>query len=244
MDKKEGRPIFGKALLVVFLFLLLNLGLLVAMFRSSTDAGFSGFAIKTNFYVIKDTISKNYFSMSPKLKIFLAIQWVILVLVLVFALMRDKHIKRVKESTIVLNVKKDLGKNKTELDVLYDVLKDKKDLNISTISKSFNISKDKAMEWCKILESGELATIDYPGFGEPYVRILDKEKSLLEDEKIENIKEVSTIKKEIEKSTTKKIEEKIIKLPEKKPINQEKISNKVKKKTIKNKKTIANKKKK
>ncbi|MFA5856020.1 MAG: hypothetical protein WC867_01580 [Candidatus Pacearchaeota archaeon] len=216
MDKKEDRPIFGKALLVVFLFLLLNLGLLVAMFRNSTNAGFSGFAIKTNFYVIKDTISQNYFSMSPKLKIFLAIQWAILVIVLVFALLRDKHIKRIKESTIVLNVKKDLGKNKTELDVLYDVLRDKKELNISTISKSFNITKDKAIEWCKILESGDLATIDYPGFGEPYVRILDKDKSLLEDKKIEALKEVSTIKKEIEKSSNKKVEDKIITIPEKK----------------------------
>ena len=64
---------------------------------------------------------------------------------------------------------KNTSKSKTDLDALYSELKDKKRIKISSISKAFGISKELALEWAKILESGDLASIEYPNMSEPII---------------------------------------------------------------------------
>lgn len=59
------------------------------------------------------------------------------------------------------------GKSKTDLDVLYDLLKEKGKLKLSSITSIFKIPESKAIEWTKILESGNLAEMNYPRIGEP-----------------------------------------------------------------------------
>ena len=62
--------------------------------------------------------------------------------------------------------------SKTDLDTLYNILKDKKQLRTSSIAKLFKVNKETALNWCKILESGNLAVLDYSS-GDPVVRVID-----------------------------------------------------------------------
>jgi hypothetical protein len=66
-------------------------------------------------------------------------------------------------------VLKDLhaGKTTTDLDNLYEILKQKKHLSVPMISKAFKVSEDIVLEWGKILEEGNLAKITYPRMSDP-----------------------------------------------------------------------------
>lgn len=55
----------------------------------------------------------------------------------------------------------------TDLDKLYSVLAERGKLSIPEIALIFNISKDQAEEWGKILKDQDLATLHYPTVGEP-----------------------------------------------------------------------------
>ncbi len=52
----------------------------------------------------------------------------------------------------------------TDLDVLYATLQKKKILTLPAIAEIFHIDKEKALEWSKILESHDLASIHYHVF--------------------------------------------------------------------------------
>jgi len=58
-------------------------------------------------------------------------------------------------------------KNKTDIDNLYELLQREKSIRLSEITNNFGISKEKAEEWCRILEEGGLAIVHYPPIGEP-----------------------------------------------------------------------------
>ena len=68
------------------------------------------------------------------------------------------------------------SKVKTDLDTLYLLLKNKKKLNIDSISKTFGVTNEKALEWAKILENSDLVKVEYPAFSSPEVKINEKEK--------------------------------------------------------------------
>jgi hypothetical protein len=196
MAKKEGKPIFLKAFSLVLAVLFLNLAGFVFM-SGGIAKGLTGFSIK-------DTVYKNYFGMSFGVKIYFIAQWSLLLIILFYAFFRDVRVKKLKTEVINFHINKNLDKNKTDLDTLYEILKEKKELTISSISKSFNVTKDIAMEWCKILETGELVSIDYPSFSEPVIRIVEKEVKNIIPEKDQMLKESLEIKKGIEKPYTKK----------------------------------------
>lgn len=170
---KEKELFFLRILLFSFLVLLINAGFFIYKYGDLQSDGLTGFSVST--------IEKTVFSVGnmPRVsQIFLILQWGVIILLLGYAAIKDLITLAQKREVSVLNTYKKPAKNKTDMDVLYDALKKKRELRVSTIAKSFNVSRDIAMEWCKILESGELATIDYPGFGEPVIKI--------KEEKIEN----------------------------------------------------------
>lgn len=115
-------------------------------------------------------------SVSFSLSIFVfVIQWVFFILLLIFLFLR--HIKKnEKEKSIIQKVnlneiKSEKNKAKTDFDILYNLLKEKKRLTIRMIAKLFNISNEKALDWAKILEDHDLATIEYSTFNDPELRI-------------------------------------------------------------------------
>ena len=164
MITKEEKPIFARLLVVIMFIFILNVGLILYSY-GNFSTGFTGNAIS-------DTISKAYRGTSFIERIALIAQWVILFLLMAMVLYSDKKvrakIKEVKEVKIVKN------ETATDIDALYDLLKQKNQLSISTVSKSFKVSKEVVMIWAKILEEANLTEISYPYMGEPVLKLINK----------------------------------------------------------------------
>ena len=68
-------------------------------------------------------------------------------------------------------------RQETDLDLLYKLLKEKKVLRLAVISGVFGVGRSTALEWARILEAGDLATIRYPTVGDPKILLNEGEKS-------------------------------------------------------------------
>lgn len=199
MATKEAKPIFLKVLTIVLVIALANVGYFVYNNANSSQR-MTGFSIND----LNTSVSNSYNSLSLTSKIFMIGQWVVLLFVLFYAAFRDRRLKITADENIDLHIQRNLDKNKTDLDSLYEIIREKKELPISVISRSFNVNKEVALEWCKILESGELVSISYPGFSEPTVCINEKELKSISYDKSDVSKDTVKIKEEIQKKENKK----------------------------------------
>jgi hypothetical protein len=117
------------------------------------------------------------------------LQWVILLLVVIFAYTKFLKHRREEDEKIQGFVIPPLdSRSETSLDVFYQLLKEKKSLSIRSISILFKIKKEVALEWAKILEDQDLATIEYPAFSEPEVKFKEQKDYSLEQEEMETEK--------------------------------------------------------
>ena len=146
---KEVKKIFHRILLIVIFIFLVNAG--TFLYRYNTNKGLTGFSIR-------EAVSIAYTNLSPISKIFLIGQWFFLILALLIAFVKDKL---PEEKLGYIDLKKMSQKYGTDIDTLYNLLKDKKQLRISSITKIFNVDKEVALWWCKTLEDANLAYIDY-----------------------------------------------------------------------------------
>ena len=104
------------------------------------------------------------------------IQWVLVILIAL--VIYHSHLKNRKEKIVKIDkIKMTKGKSQTDLDVFYNILKNEKILKMSAVAKTFNLTKEKALEWSKILENYGLANVEYPAFDDPVVRINENEKN-------------------------------------------------------------------
>ncbi len=163
---KEERPIFLKVFVIVIVILMINLG--VFSYKITTNKGLTGLSIGQKFY-------EAYKGISPLSKLFLISEWAVLIILLAGVFFRDikTKSKESEEELSGVDIKRLTEDNGTDLDVLYKVLKEKKKLKISSISKLFKVKEEVAMEWCKILESGNLGVIEYPSAREPIIRLVE-----------------------------------------------------------------------
>ncbi len=112
--------------------------------------------------------------------VFMIVQWGLLLFILFWGIGLVLKNREKSKDVQVLDVKSFRRKNKTDLDVLYDILKKRREIRLPSVCQAFNVSNEVAMEWGKILESGNLAVVDYPGFGDPVIILreeIDKEVS-------------------------------------------------------------------
>jgi hypothetical protein len=141
-------------------------------------SGVSGFAIGN--INIDESMKDRFDFFSSYSKLLLIAEWTIVLLLCSLALLRHRTIIPLKSVEVIKEVKKDNSKINTDLDTLYAMLKKKKKIKISEIANYFGIDKEKVMDWCNILESGNLATLRYPKFGEPELIMI--ESNLIKDE--------------------------------------------------------------
>lgn len=108
------------------------------------------------------------------------------------------------------------GDSSTPLDALYNLLQEKKIMQVEDIAARFNVSKELAIEWGKILEMGSLATISNPKIGKPVIKIAGytgegAKKELSKDDlikkKLEEQKEIIEMNKLIKNRNQEKIKE-------------------------------------
>ena len=127
-------------------------------------SGISGLSI--GGLLIDDTIKQRYSGYSKGSLLILAMEWVFLAMISVSAFIRHKQ-EMHEDIKNNFNIQRYKAGTKTDLDVLHDILKEKKHLRISTIAKIFNVKKEIAMNWARTFEAANIATIEYPRVGEP-----------------------------------------------------------------------------
>lgn len=152
-----------KVILLIFGVLFLNIVFFAIKYGDFRE-GVTGFSVQ-------ETISGGYKDMSIVSKIFLILQWIILLIVFLSVIFKERSQKLEQAQSLKIPKDYHLKEQKTDLDVLYDLLKEKKVLKLSAIAKAFNINENIAMGWAKILQTGNLAMIDYPFFGGAVIRI-------------------------------------------------------------------------
>ena len=156
--------------------LIVSMGLLVAfagihtylvLHGSSTQANVSGNAVAGNLFNVKGT--------STKTKLIIASEWMLIVVVMLYSLIKAKNKfkkeEKVSEEAITTPLVK--TKNRTDIDMLYELLMTKKSLQLATIAKYFRVDKNIAMSWCRILEEGNLGIIHYPAVGDPKIVLVE-----------------------------------------------------------------------
>ncbi len=106
-------------------------------------------------------------------------QWVILLLIVMFAYMRFlKHRKEEEQKIANFIIPKPRTIAETHIDIFYNLLKEKESLTTGTIAKAFKISKEQALDWAKVLEEHGLASIEYPAFADPEIKVENFNKTL------------------------------------------------------------------
>ena len=145
-------------------------------------SSFNIFLFINNSSLSFNSISGNLIKDFPKLPIGMnistiafIINWIVIIIIIIITI--SKLMKGTKNDEIQISfdrIKNKKSRSETDLDILYNLLIEKKSLSVGAISKTFKINKDKALEWGKILENYDLARIEYPTFSEPEIRIYDK----------------------------------------------------------------------
>jgi len=155
------------------------------------------------------------------------IQWFLVILIFIIGVLRhlkNKKIQKMVSRTPLPEKKMSSKMINTEMDNFYKLLTIDKKMTITAIAAKFRIKKEIALEWAKILENQNLATIEYPAFGEPRVKEYRSEK---DNEK--NLED----NKEGEKSPGEKVEKDNEKRLEKNKKNEEDVDGKTEKKVSK-----------
>lgn len=131
--------------------------------KALDEKGLSGFAIT------REEIKNNYSQTSSVSKLIIIGEWALLIILIVISLIGERA--HIKKQHVVLQLKRTKEKSKTDIDLLYDLLKEKKKIGLGVIADTFKIGEETATEWAKILEDAGLASVHYPRFGETEVRL-------------------------------------------------------------------------
>jgi len=160
---------------VVLVGLLVGFFLLVASWPAwGSQAVVSGSVITGNS--VAESISNFYEMSSFGKRIFILLQIVLLIVIVVaIFLVMGKFRKGKKVEKLGYVISKNL-RSSTDLDVLYEMLKRNRIIKMEDIEKTFGIGSEVALGWCKILEGGNLGELEYPRFGKPVLRAVDKVK--------------------------------------------------------------------
>jgi hypothetical protein len=163
-----------KAVRFLFMFLVL-IGLLHGFFHffvwksgvsELAETGVSGLALTEGGW-LADLEARVYPSSSLSATV-LAVEWGVILFFVVVLMVRRKKLDRQEFDSLNLTKSRiEKSWTKTDLDNLYEVLKERKDLKLQTISKAYSVDKTVVMSWGKALETAGLIKIEYPLFGDP-----------------------------------------------------------------------------
>jgi len=116
-------------------------------------------------------VKDEYAQVSPISSIVIIGEWSLLIILAIFALVHQRlHLKKAEAHIEI----KRTDSSKTDLDLLYEALQEKKIISLSNIEKLFKVDRNTVMSWCTTLESSDLARIQYPRIGEPDLVLEEK----------------------------------------------------------------------
>jgi hypothetical protein len=192
------KMVMKKFVIVIGSLLILSLAIFGGYYFSDDD-----FVAKISGNTIKEKLVGIYESSSVSNKVLILIQFVVgIIAAVIIFIVINKRLK--KKATFSRNdfVENKTKKSRTDLDMLYEILKKRKKIDIVDIESVFKVSPKVAFGWAKILENGDLAVIEYPRFGKPILILMEEENT----EDIEN--EGKEAQEKIPETKTKKQKEK------------------------------------
>ena len=180
MKKRKVNNIFlGILITFILLISLAHMFIHVLIFQTNIPLvetmGISGNSIGpiTIDETFEINIRENYKKISPISKGVLIGEWVLLIALSGFSIVRTRiHFKHDSLETFKISRQ---DKSKTDIDLLYDLLKEKKRLEISSIARVFNVDKETVKEWGEIMEDNDLVVMEYPRFGDPEITLMEEE---------------------------------------------------------------------
>ena len=107
-------------------------------------------------------------------KIILSGEWLLVISIFIITLLKAKMEIKAVDEIIVTPKKTKSNISKTDLDLMYEIIKEKKKLKIKTLAKYFKDEESTITEWARVLEEANLLMVHYPTVGEPVV-ILNEE---------------------------------------------------------------------
>lgn len=166
VKKKEGNRAFK---LVASLLTLAVLAHTLYSLYSANNYTFSGISGK----IISEDIDEES-AINLKHRIILAGEWLLIIVIFMVSLIRAKMEVRGVEQVIVTKIKTPKGIARTDLDMMYDLVKEKKAIKVNVLAKYFNVNDKTIIDWARILEEANLVRINYPAIGEPQI-VINKE---------------------------------------------------------------------
>jgi len=98
-------------------------------------------------------------------------EWAILIIIMVKGRVHRISMSAGEIGKIISHNKSTSSVSKTDLDILYEALKEKKEISLPEIARAFKVEKSIAMDWAKTLEDSNLATIEYSRMGEASLKL-------------------------------------------------------------------------
>ncbi len=214
-------------------------GVLMAMFLVVANGTYLFYQVEDFTSVVsgnsvKEIVGGFYETSSMNHRVVILFQFLLLIVVIIVVFMIVKKLRSKTNLSKSDFVKNTNMKSRTDLDVLHEMLKREKQITIDNVEKVFKIDFEVALEWFKILEDGDLAIIDYPRFGKPILKLMEKndEKESLSDKHINKQDEIP--KKEIKNKVQLESQENVV--PIKKDGNKKHMKKEIKiKKQVKKK---------
>jgi len=178
MEKRGQRTIKGMLMVAVMIVILVHTGLHLAIYgtQTSSEKGISGLTIGTiSTNDIREKLQERFPAAANMSRTILILEWIAVAGVFAGLFFIRKFYHHKEDVPLDVNVSEiSRGKSKTDIDVLYELIKEKKRIKILSITKLFDVKEETALEWAKILESSNLAAINYPRVGDPELVINEK----------------------------------------------------------------------
>jgi hypothetical protein len=126
---------------------------------SSSNNGISGFSVTEI-----DKKDSATFTLSL---LIIGFEWATLIFLMIFTFFREKvEVKPEAKIKIDREKMRKISLSGTEIDMLYEVLKNNNSIKVSSAARLFGVEKDDVMLWAKTLSDANLAYVNYPRMGE------------------------------------------------------------------------------
>lgn len=166
MDEKRG--MLKKIAVILGFIALIHSAMHILIYGTGVEGfaegGVSGLSVgELN---IGETLRTQYSKSSFFSQIVLASEWVFVAFFFIFLLAKQKI--ATKKNVSKLEIKRNKGSlTETDIDNLYNLLREQKSLKLSAICMLFGVDKEVVLSWGRTLEASKLIRIDYPSFGDP-----------------------------------------------------------------------------
>ncbi len=167
MEKKRES---SKALkLVVAVIILVALTHTYYTFESQNNSSFQGGL--TGKVITDDADDEADANLKLKDKIILISEWLLVVSIIAISILKERMEIKVNDETIITPKKTRIGISKTDIDSMYDLIKEKKAIKVGNLAKYFKVDNNTILEWGRVLEEAKLIRVHYPTIGEPVLLI-------------------------------------------------------------------------